>query len=37
MRHKSYTTTQLYIGMARQLKTAVAKLEVPEVLRAKAK
>jgi integrase len=36
MRHKSYTTTQVYINMARQLDEAVASLHVPEVLRAQA-
>jgi integrase len=34
MRHKSYTTTQIYINMARQMDEAVASLHVPEVLRA---
>ncbi len=33
MRHKSYTTTQKYINMARQMDAAVASLHVPEVLR----
>src|SRR5262249_26133792 len=33
MRHKSYTTTQKYINMARQMDAAVASLQVPEVLR----
>jgi integrase len=32
MRHKSYTTTQKYINMARQLNRAVDGLHVPEVL-----
>ncbi|MBI2480720.1 MAG: site-specific integrase [Planctomycetia bacterium] len=36
MRHKSYTTTQLYINMASQLNQSVAVLQVPEVLKAKA-
>jgi integrase len=35
MRHKSYTTTQRYINMARQMDAAVASLHVPEVLRKK--
>jgi integrase len=33
MRHKSYTTTQRYINMARQMDAAVASLHVPDVLR----
>jgi integrase len=33
MRHKSYSTTQLYINMARQMNEAVASLHVPEVLK----
>jgi integrase len=33
MRHKSYTTTQLYINMSRQMKQAVAGLHVPEILK----
>jgi integrase len=33
MRHKSYSTTQLYINMARQMNEAVAGLHVPEVLK----
>jgi integrase len=33
MRHKSYTATQKYINMARQMDAAVARLHVPEVLR----
>jgi integrase len=33
MRHKSYTTTQVYINMARQTDEAVEVLHVPEVLR----
>jgi hypothetical protein len=36
MRHKSYTTTQVYINMARQMDEGVEALHVPEVLRAKA-
>jgi integrase len=36
MRHKSYSTTQRYINIARQLDPAVANLHVPEVLRKKA-
>jgi hypothetical protein len=35
MRHKSYTTTQVYINMARQMDAAVAGLHVPDVLRQK--
>ncbi len=31
MRHKSYTTTQVYINMARQMGGAVASLHVPDV------
>jgi integrase len=34
MQHKSYTTTQKYINMSRQIDEAVAVLHVPEVLRA---
>jgi integrase len=34
MRHKSYSTTQRYIAIARQMDEAVAGLHVPEVLRA---
>jgi integrase len=34
MRHKSYTTTQIYINMARQMDQAVAALHVPDVLKA---
>jgi hypothetical protein len=34
MRHKSYTTTQVYINMARQMDEAVAALHVPDVLKA---
>jgi len=33
MRHKSYSTTQVYINMSRQMDAAVASLHVPEVLR----
>ena len=33
MQHRSYTTTQRYINMAQQVKTAVANLHVPDVLR----
>jgi integrase len=33
MRHKTYTTIQKYINMARQMDEAVASLHVPEVLR----
>ena len=33
MRHKSYTTTQRYISMAKQVDEAVGKLFVPDVLR----
>jgi integrase len=33
MRHKSYTTTQLYIAMARQMDEVVDKLHIPDVLR----
>jgi integrase len=36
MRHKTYTTTQKYINMARQMDEAVANLHVPDVLRKKA-
>jgi integrase len=35
MRHKSYTTTQLYINLSRQLETAVDRLHVPAILRKK--
>jgi integrase len=35
MRHKSYTTTQRYINVARQLNRAVADLHVPEILKKK--
>ena len=35
MRHKSYTTTQVYINMARQMDAAVANLHVPDVLKKK--
>lgn len=34
MQHKSYTTTQRYINMAKQVDEAVAALHVPEVLKA---
>ena len=34
MRHKSYSTTQRYINMTRQMDAAVAGLHVPEILRA---
>lgn len=33
MRHKSYSTTQRYINMARQMDEAVASLHVPDVLK----
>jgi integrase len=33
MRHKSYTTTQKYINMSRQMDAAVASLHVPDVLK----
>jgi hypothetical protein len=33
MRHKSYTTTQVYINMARQIDEAVDVLHVPDVLK----
>lgn len=36
MRHKSYTTTQIYINMARQMDDAVNVLHVPDVLRKNA-
>jgi integrase len=36
MRHKSYTTTQVYINLACQMDEAVANLYVPDVLRKKA-
>jgi integrase len=36
MRHKSYSTTQKYINMARQMDAAVAALHVPDVLRQSA-
>ena len=36
MRHKSYTTTQRYINMARQLDRAVETLHVPDVLKTGA-
>jgi integrase len=37
MRHKSYSTTQRYIAIARQMDQAVAGLHVPDVLRAGGK
>jgi hypothetical protein len=33
MRHKSYSTTQRYIAIARQMDDAVASLHVPEVVK----
>lgn len=33
MQHQSYLTTQRYISMARQVKTAAQKLHVPDVLK----
>ena len=36
MRHKSYTTTQVYINMARQMDETVNVLHVPDVLKGKA-
>jgi integrase len=33
MRHKSYTTTQVYINLTRQMDQAVASLHVPEVFK----
>jgi integrase len=36
MRHKSYTTTQRYINLARQMDAAVDGLHVPDVLKKKA-
>jgi integrase len=33
MQHRSYSTTQRYINVVRQLDTAVAQLHVPEVLK----
>jgi site-specific recombinase XerD len=36
MRHKSYSTTQVYVNMARQMGAAVAGLHVPELLRSAA-
>jgi hypothetical protein len=36
MRHKSYTTTQLYINMSRQLNRSAEKLHVPDVLKVSA-
>lgn len=33
MRHKSYSTTQRYINMAKQLKQSAEKIHVPDVLR----
>jgi integrase len=35
MRHKSYTTTQVYINLARQIDEAVDVLHVPDVLKAR--
>ena len=35
MRHKSYTTTQRYINIGKQLNPSVAKLSVPDVLKRK--
>lgn len=35
MAHRSYSTTQRYINMTRQLNTAVAALHVPDVLRTR--
>jgi integrase len=37
MRHKSYQTTQRYINLAHQVNRTVERLDVPEVLRRKAK
>ncbi len=37
MRHKSYSTTQLYISMARQMDEAVQALHVPDVLKNPAR
>jgi integrase len=36
MRHKSYTTTLRYVGLANQLEKAVESMPVPEVLRAES-
>jgi hypothetical protein len=33
MRHKSYTTTQVYFNMQRQMEEAVDALPVPDVLK----
>ncbi len=35
MRHKSYSTTQIYISIARQMVEAVESLHVPDVLKKK--
>jgi integrase len=37
MRHRSYSTTQRYIAIARQMDAAVASLHVPEVLKKEAR
>ena len=36
MRHKSFTTTQRYVNMAKQLNRSVEKLSVPDILKRKA-
>jgi integrase len=36
MRHRSYSTTQRYINVARQINRSVEKLHVPDVLKVKA-
>lgn len=36
MRHRSYTTTQDYMNMARQINRSAEKLHVPDVLRVRA-
>ena len=36
MRHKSFTTTQKYVNMAKQLNRSVEKLAVPDILKRKA-
>ena len=36
MRHRSYLTTQKYINMVRQMREAVDRLHVPDVLKGKA-
>jgi integrase len=36
MRHKSYTTTQRYVSIAKQLNRSVEKLSVPDVLKRMA-